>query len=80
MGHSVTVFEALHDSGGVLRYGIPEFRLPKSILDLEVDYVSKLGVEFKYNMVIGSVLTIEELLTTAITPSLSVQVRGCRGS
>ena len=61
MGHSVTVFEALHSSGGVLRYGIPEFRLPKSILDMEVGYVEKLGVEFRYNMVIGTVLTIEEL-------------------
>lgn len=62
MGYDVTVFEAFHETGGVLRYGIPEFRLPKSILDQEVGYVSSLGVDVQCNMVIGKVLTIQELM------------------
>jgi glutamate synthase (NADPH/NADH) small chain len=62
MGYDVTVFEAFHETGGVLRYGIPEFRLPKSILDREVDYVRSLGVDVQCNMVIGKVLTIQELM------------------
>jgi len=62
MGYDVTVFEAFHDTGGVLRYGIPEFRLPKIILDREVDYIRSLGVKIECNMVIGKVFTVEELL------------------
>ncbi len=62
MGHDVTVFEALHKPGGVLVYGIPEFRLPKEIVDYEVKYLEKLGVEFKYNYVIGKIKSIDELL------------------
>jgi glutamate synthase (NADPH/NADH) small chain len=62
MGYDVTVFEAFHETGGVLRYGIPEFRLPKSILDQEVEYVSSLGVDVQCNMVIGKVLMIQELM------------------
>ena len=61
MGYQVTIFEALHDTGGVLRYGIPEFRLPNSIIDAEVDYVLKLGVEVKLDVVIGQTLTLDEL-------------------
>jgi glutamate synthase (NADPH/NADH) small chain len=61
MGHEVTVFEALHEIGGVLLYGIPEFRLPKEIVKAEVDSLSKLGVEFVTNYVIGLTETIEEL-------------------
>ena len=62
LGYDVTIFEAFHDTGGVLRYGIPEFRLPKHIVDREVGYVqSLLGVKIRLNMVIGKVLTIEEL-------------------
>ncbi|MDD5774150.1 MAG: NADPH-dependent glutamate synthase [bacterium] len=61
MGYTVHVFESLHDTGGVLRYGIPEFRLPKKILDIEVENIRKLGVEFKLNMVIGKILTLDEL-------------------
>jgi glutamate synthase (NADPH/NADH) small chain len=61
MGHSVTVFEALHETGGVLRYGIPEFRLPKRIVDLEVDRLRKLGVEIECNVIIGKTLTLGEL-------------------
>lgn len=60
-GFSVTIFEALHDTGGVLRYGIPEFRLPKAILDKEVEYIKELGVEIKLNAVIGKSITIDEL-------------------
>lgn len=61
MGHDVTVFEALHDIGGVLIYGIPEFRLPKDIVKAEVDSLQKSGVEFVTNYVIGLTETIEEL-------------------
>ena len=61
-GHQVTVFEALHKAGGVLVYGIPEFRLPKAIVQSEVDYLQKLGVEMKTDMVIGKIYTVDELL------------------
>ena len=62
LGHRVTVFEALHKTGGVLVYGIPEFRLPKSIVQCEVDYLQKLGVEIQTNVVIGKTFTIDELM------------------
>jgi glutamate synthase (NADPH/NADH) small chain len=61
-GHQVTLFEALHKPGGVLIYGIPEFRLPKAIVEKEVDYIKKLGVEVRMNAVIGNLFTIDELL------------------
>lgn len=61
MGYSVTVYEALHKTGGVLVYGIPEFRLPKAIVQHEVDVLKEIGVDFETNMVIGRVLTIDEL-------------------
>ena len=60
-GYAVTVFEALHTAGGVLVYGIPEFRLPKSIVAKEVDNLKKMGVEIACNMVIGKTLTVDEL-------------------
>ncbi len=60
-GHSVTVFEALHEAGGVLVYGIPEFRLPKGILVAEVAYLERLGVEFRMNFVVGLTATIDDL-------------------
>jgi glutamate synthase (NADPH/NADH) small chain len=60
-GHKVTIFEALHVSGGVLVYGIPEFRLPKSILKSEVDYLEKLGVELRENFVVGLTATLDDL-------------------
>ncbi len=60
-GHGVTIFEALHLSGGVLVYGIPEFRLPKKILKAEVDYLEKLGVELRMNFVVGKTATIDDL-------------------
>ncbi len=61
-GHNVTVFEALHDAGGVLIYGIPEFRLPKDIVRSEVDYVKSLGVEFELDSVVGRLVQVDELL------------------
>lgn len=61
-GHKVTVFEALHTPGGVLVYGIPEFRLPKKIVEAEVDYLARMGVEFELNAVVGKLDTIDELL------------------
>ena len=61
-GYEVTVFEALHTAGGVLVYGIPEFRLPKDIVQKEIDGLKALGVDVQTNMVIGRVLSIDELL------------------
>jgi len=61
-GVAVTVFEALHELGGVLVYGIPEFRLPKAIVRSEVEYLSNLGVEFKTDYVVGKISTVDELL------------------
>lgn len=61
LGYSVTVFEALHTAGGVLVYGIPEFRLPKSIVEKEVESLKAMGVEILTNMIIGKTLTVDEL-------------------
>ncbi len=61
-GHEVTIFEALHIAGGVLMYGIPEFRMPKNIVQAEVDYVKSLGVEIKLDHVMGKISTVDELL------------------
>lgn len=61
MGYEVTLYEALHEPGGVLVYGIPEFRLPKSIVRYEIDGLKDLGVDLETNMVIGKILTIDEL-------------------
>jgi glutamate synthase (NADPH/NADH) small chain len=63
MGHSVTIFEALHEPGGVLTYGIPEFRLPKDIVRAEVDYVNNLGVSLILDSVIGKIETVDEILS-----------------
>ena len=62
LGYAVTVFEALHTAGGVLVYGIPEFRLPKAIVQKEIDGLKAMGVKIETNMVIGRVLSIDELL------------------
>ncbi|WP_169977287.1 NADPH-dependent glutamate synthase [Tautonia rosea] len=62
-GHAVTVFEALHEIGGVLLYGIPEFRLPKEIVRHEVNALGQMGVEFQTNVVVGKTVTIDELMT-----------------
>lgn len=61
LGHKVTVFESLHKTGGVLTYGIPEFRLPKEIVQQEIDYIKDLGVDFKPNYIIGRIKTLDEL-------------------
>ncbi|HSL99411.1 MAG TPA: NADPH-dependent glutamate synthase [Candidatus Limnocylindria bacterium] len=61
-GHDVTIFEALHKPGGVLMYGIPEFRLPKDIVQAEVDYICSLGAKLECDVVIGKTITIDELL------------------
>ena len=60
-GYSVTVFEALHEIGGVLKYGIPEFRLPNRIVDVEIDNLRKMGVEFITDCIIGKTLSYEDL-------------------
>ena len=62
-GHDVTIFEAFHKAGGVLMYGIPEFRLPKAIVQKEIEYLSNLGVDFQLNQVVGRSISIPELLT-----------------
>lgn len=62
LGYDITIFEAFHKGGGVLAYGIPEFRLPKKIVQEEINYLIKQGVKINYNMVIGKVLTFDDLL------------------
>ncbi len=62
MGYGVSIFEALHAVGGVLRYGIPEFRLPKEILDVETERIKALGVEITTNFVVGRTATVDEML------------------
>ena len=62
LGYPVTIFEALHAPGGVLRYGIPEFRLPKDVLDWEIEQLKKLGVEIRCNIIIGKTLTMDQLM------------------
>jgi glutamate synthase (NADPH) small chain len=61
MGYDVTVFEALHEIGGVLKYGIPEFRLPNAIVDVEIENLKKMGVKFVKDCIIGKTLTVEDL-------------------
>ncbi len=61
LGHPVTIYEGLHAPGGVLRYGIPEFRLPKEILDWEIEQLKRLGVEIECNVIIGKTLMLDDL-------------------
>ena len=61
LGYSVTVFEALHEIGGVLKYGIPEFRLPNKIVDVEIENLSKMGVEFVKDCIIGKTISVSDL-------------------
>jgi len=63
-GHAVTIFESLHKAGGVLVYGIPEFRLPKAIVEAEIDYLRRLGVKIEVNSIVGRLYTIDELFET----------------
>ena len=60
-GHDVTIFEALHEFGGVLRYGIPPFRLPRTVLDREIDNLRKMGVKFEKNVIVGKSITLKQL-------------------
>lgn len=62
-GHDVTIFEAFHKPGGVMIYGIPEFRLPKAIVQEEIDTLTKMGVKIVYNFIVGRTRTLEQLLT-----------------
>jgi glutamate synthase (NADPH/NADH) small chain len=62
LGHEVVIFEALHKAGGVLFYGIPQFRLPKEIVDAELEYLKQMGVEIKVNYVIGKIKSLDELM------------------
>ncbi len=62
-GHKVTIFEALHVPGGVLMYGIPEFRLPKKIVEAEIEYLKKMGVEIQLNSIIGKIETVDGLFS-----------------
>jgi len=64
MGHEVTIFEALHEPGGVLMYGIPEFRLPKEVVRAEIDALRKMGVEIVVNAVVGKAFTLDDLLVS----------------
>lgn len=61
LGYDVTVFEALHEIGGVLKYGIPEFRLPNTIIDVEIDNLRKMGVQFRKNYIVGKTASIDDL-------------------
>ncbi len=61
-GHAVTIFEALHEPGGVLIYGIPEFRLPKTIVSREIDALKRMGVEIRTNAVVGKLISVDELV------------------
>lgn len=62
LGYGVTIFEALHETGGVLTYGIPEFRLPKSIVQFEISYLKEMGCKIETNHIVGRLTTIEEML------------------
>ena len=61
LGHPVTIFEGLHAAGGVLRYGIPEFRLPKEVLDWEIEQLTRLGVEIVCNVIVGKTISMDDL-------------------
>jgi len=70
MGYDVTVFEALHEIGGVLKYGIPEFRLPNEIVDVEIEILKKMGVKFVNNFIVGKTITIDDLRKEGFTAFL----------
>ncbi len=61
LGYEVTVFEALHEIGGVLKYGIPEFRLPNRIVDVEIDNLAKMGVQFVKDCIVGKTISVDDL-------------------
>jgi len=70
MGYDITVFEALHEIGGVLKYGIPEFRLPNNVVDVEIDNLEKMGVKFVKNFIVGKTASIEDLKKEGFTAFL----------
>jgi len=70
MGYDVTVFEALHEIGGVLKYGIPEFRLPNNVVDVEIDNLQKMGVKFVKNFIVGKTASVEDLKEEGFTAFL----------
>ena len=61
-GYDVYVFEALHEIGGVLKYGIPEFRLPNKIVDVEIENLRKMGVHFQTDVIVGKTISVETLV------------------
>ena len=80
-GHKVRVFEALHELGGVLVYGIPEFRLPKQIIREQLDYMREMGVEFETDVVVGRTVTIDELMQEEGFDAVYIGTgAGCRSS
>lgn len=76
-GYEVHVFEALHEIGGVLKYGIPEFRLPNHIVDVEIENLKKMGVEFQTDCIVGKTITINQLEAEGSRVSLSDRVLVC---
>ena len=71
------VFEALHEIGGVLKYGIPEFRLPNKIVDVEIDNLRRIGVHFQTDTIVGKTISIEDLKEKGFKESSLVQVPDC---
>ena len=65
-GCDVTVYEAFHQPGGVLKYGIPDFRLPNEVIDAEIDKLVKLGIRFECNTLVGRLFTLEQMLTEMV--------------
>ena len=78
-GFEVHVFEALHEIGGVLKYGIPEFRLPNEVVDVEIRALEKMGVKFLTDCVVGKTLSYDDLLEQGFKGVLWLQERGCQG-
>ena len=77
-GYDVTVFEALHEIGGVLKYGIPEFRLPNKIVDVEIEGLRKMGVKFVTNCIVGKTISYDDLcMKKASKASLQPAVPVC---
>ena len=76
-GYDVTVFEALHEIGGVLKYGIPEFRLPNKIVDVEIDNLSKMGVNFIKDCIVGKTIGVEDLKAEGFKGILWLPAPGC---
>ena len=70
-GYDVTVFEALHEIGGVLKYGIPEFRLPNKIVDVEIDNLAKMGVTFIKDCIVGKTISVEDLKEEGLPQALA---------